>query len=61
MRYDSSAKVEPHGFAAIWNLEKKIIKPLALRINTRELTYDPSTATPMKTYPKTKENRISTN
>ena len=48
MRYDSSAKVEPHGFAAIWNLEKKI-KSLALRINTRELTYDPTTATPMKT------------
>ena len=23
MRHDSSAKVEPHGFAAIWNLEKK--------------------------------------
>ena len=22
MRYDSSAKVEPRGFAAIWNLEK---------------------------------------
>ena len=22
MRYDSSAKVEPCGFAAIWNLEK---------------------------------------
>ena len=46
---------------AIWNLEKKIIKPLALRINTIELTYDPTTATPIKTYPKTKENRISTN
>ena len=23
MRYDSSAKVKPQGFAAIWNLEKK--------------------------------------
>ena len=49
-------KVEPHGFAAIWNLEKKIIiiKPLALRINTTELSYDPTTATPMKTYTQNK-------
>ena len=42
-----SAKVEPQGFAAIWNLEKKI-KSLTLRINTRELTYDPTTPTPMR-------------